>query len=115
MPTPEFHEKRKLDRLIERLQAQLPDRASRVVAWLVSPSGMFVRLPLGVILILGGIFSILPFLGIWMLPLGILLIAVDFPPVRRWVIRTWPKVEARWRLYRAKRAKQAEDDASRGV
>lgn len=104
MPTPEHHEQRKLTRLIDRLQAKLPDRMANAVAWLVRPSAIFIRLPLGLLLILGGIFSILPFLGLWMLPLGILLIAVDFPPVRRWVIRTWPKIEARWRLYRSRRA-----------
>ncbi|MFN0219229.1 MAG: hypothetical protein ACKVP4_10480 [Hyphomicrobium sp.] len=115
MPTPEHHEQRKLDRLIERIQAALPDRAARVVAWLVSPSGMLIRIPLGILLILGGIFSILPFLGLWMLPLGFLLIAVDVPFVRRWVVRTWPKIEARWRLYRANRARKSDDGASGGV
>lgn len=108
MPTPEFHEKRKLDRLIERLNAKLPDRLSRFIGWLVSPSGMWVRFPLGVLFILGGFFSFLPLLGVWMLPLGILLIAVDVPPVRRWVIRTWPKIEARWRLYRQRKARADE-------
>ncbi len=105
MPTPDDHEQQKLNRLIDRLSAKLPDRAARVVAWLVSPSGMFVRLPLGLLLIVGGFLSILPVLGLWMLPLGILLIAIDFPPVRRWVIRTWPQIEARWRLARARRGR----------
>jgi predicted DCC family thiol-disulfide oxidoreductase YuxK len=36
-----------------------------------------------VLLMGGGILSILPFLGIWMLPLGLLLLAEDLPPVRR--------------------------------
>jgi hypothetical protein len=48
--------------------------------------------------IIGGIFSFLPVLGVWMLPLGILLIAVDVAYVRRWVVHLWPKIEARWRL-----------------
>ena len=108
MPTPEHHEQRKLDRLIDRLNTKLPDRMARGVAWLVSPSGMLVRFPLGLLCIAGGIFSFLPLLGLWMLPLGILLIAVDVPPVRRWVIRTWPKIEARWRLYRARKARASD-------
>lgn len=111
MPTPEHHEKRKLDRLIDRLSAKLPDRAAAIVAWLVSPSGIFIRLPLGLLLTVGGVFSFLPLLGLWMLPLGILLIAVDFPPVRRWVIRTWPKIESRWRLYRSRRARKISDES----
>jgi hypothetical protein len=114
MPTPEFHEKRKLDRLIERLNSKLPDRLSSIVAWLVSPSGMLIRLPLGLLFIVGGFFSFLPLLGFWMLPLGILLIAVDVPPVRRWVIRTWPKIEARWRLYRQRKSRAADPGDSSG-
>lgn len=108
MPTPEYHEQRQLNRLIDRLQSKLPDRAARAIAWLIGPSGMYFRLPLGLLLIVGGLFGVLPLLGFWMLPLGILLIAVDFPPLRRWVIRTWPKIEARWRLARSKRTR--EDD-----
>ncbi len=41
-----------------------------------------VRLPLALICIVGGVFSFLPFLGVWMLPLGLLLLAVDLPPLR---------------------------------
>lgn len=115
MPTPEYHEKRKLDRLIGRLNAKLPERLSGFIGWLVSPSGMWVRFPLGVLFILGGFFSFLPLLGVWMLPLGILLIAVDVPPVRRWVIRTWPKIEARWRLYRQRKVRSDEPRDSTGA
>lgn len=96
-------ERQKLDRLVERLKQRMPDRLARIVAWLVGPTAILVRLPLALFFIAGGIFSFLPLLGIWMLPLGILLIAVDVPFVRRWVIRTWPKLEARWRLWRARR------------
>ena len=31
----------------------------------------------------GGVFSFLPVLGLWMLPLGLLVLAVDIPPLRR--------------------------------
>jgi hypothetical protein len=44
--------------------------------WLV------IRLPLALLLIIGGLLSFLPFLGIWMLPLGLLLLAVDLPLLR---------------------------------
>ena len=53
-------------------------------------------MPLGVMFSIAGIFSFLPVLGIWMLPLGLLLIAYDVPilrePVGRFTIRgarTW--------------------------
>jgi len=42
------------------------------------------RIVLGVALIIGGLLGFLPVLGFWMLPLGIILLSVDFPVVRRW-------------------------------
>jgi hypothetical protein len=42
-----------------------------------------VRIPLALLLIVGGVFSFLPILGLWMLPLGLLVLAVDIPPLRR--------------------------------
>ena len=47
------------------------------------PGQPFVRIALGILLILGGIFSILPVLGIWMLPLGLAILAIDVPVARR--------------------------------
>ena len=41
------------------------------------------ELPGAILLILGGIFSILPVLGLWMLPLGLLLFAQDVPPLQK--------------------------------
>ena len=99
-----LHQK-KFDRMLARLQAKLPGRLARTMAWLISPSAVLLRLPLGLLFIVGGIFSFLPVLGVWMLPLGVLLIAVDVPCVRRWVVHIWPKVEARWRL-RGRRNRQ---------
>jgi hypothetical protein len=47
-------------------------------------SGMLrpLRIPLALLLIVGALFSFLPVLGIWMLPLGLLLLAVDVPVLR---------------------------------
>lgn len=91
------------DKHRERLEAlvrKLPAKWLRgAVNWLLSPAGRLVRIPAGFLLILGGIFSILPVLGIWMLPLGIILLAEDLPPLRwlvdrimDWVDRRWPAV-----------------------
>jgi len=41
-----------------------------------------VRVPIALLLILGGLLAFLPVLGIWMLPLGLLLLAVDIPGLR---------------------------------
>jgi hypothetical protein len=68
---------------LDRLIAHLPRFIQPIVRWLRLPSARWVRLPAAALLIAGGIFSILPFLGIWMLPLGIVLLAEDVPLFRR--------------------------------
>ncbi|MGE0684059.1 MAG: hypothetical protein AB7P69_24530 [Candidatus Binatia bacterium] len=45
------------------------------------PPGL--RSVLGILLMGGGILGFLPILGFWMIPLGIGLLALDFPPLRR--------------------------------
>src|SRR5438309_325514 len=85
---------RRLERLIDRLPAR---RVRAVARWLFEPSARWARLVAGVLLILGGLVSILPVFGLWMLPLGLLLLAEDVPPLRRatdraldWAARRWP-------------------------
>lgn len=43
----------------------------------------WLRHTVGVLLVVGGVFGFLPVLGYWMLPLGLALLAVDFPIARR--------------------------------
>jgi len=45
----------------------------------------WLRVPLGILLCLGGVLGFLPLLGFWMLPLGLGILAVDWPPARRLV------------------------------
>ena len=92
--------KMELDRHFAWFEAKLPPGPGRFVAWLRRPSSRLVRIPLAVLLILGGIFSFLPILGLWMLPLGLLLFAQDVPMlqpplarVRAWVERKWTERE----------------------
>ena len=47
------------------------------------PQSRGLRITLGIALILGGILGFLPILGFWMVPLGLLVLSVDLPPVRR--------------------------------
>ncbi len=63
-----------LARLVPPLRAPL--RALR------RDSYRLIRIPLALLLIVGGVFSFLPILGVWMLPAGLLLLAVDLPPLR---------------------------------
>ena len=44
-----------------------------------------VRLIVGVFLIIGGVLAFLPVLGIWMLPLGVAIAALDVKPLVRWL------------------------------
>jgi hypothetical protein len=71
------------DRLAS-LIARLPPRIGRTTAKLLHPHMRWARIPAGILLVLGGIFSILPVLGLWMLPLGLVLLAEDVPILRRW-------------------------------
>jgi hypothetical protein len=68
---------RRLDRLIDRL----PQRIRSGVRRLRQPRGRWLRIPMGSLLILGGVFGFLPVVGFWMLPLGLALLA----DVVRWV------------------------------
>jgi hypothetical protein len=87
----------RLDRLYDRIGRQIP-AAAGFLAWARRPSARLVRVPVGVLLVLGGIFSILPILGIWMLPLGLLLLAIDFPPLQGPVAWSIIKGQRWWEL-----------------
>lgn len=94
---------RRIDRLFDRIARKVPSTKG-FLDWLRKPSARIVRLPLSILLILGGIFSILPFLGIWMLPLGLLLLAIDIAflqaPVGGTIIGWQRKVTMWWRSRR---------------
>ena len=68
---------------IERLIDRLPGRLQTTIRWLRRPGLRWVRLVAGVLLIVGSFLSMLPIFGIWMLPLGLILLAEDIPPLRR--------------------------------
>lgn len=74
--------------------------AGRVFAWLSRPGVRLVRLPLAVLLIIGGMLAFLPVLGFWMLPLGLLLAAVDIPLLRGPVTRLVAWLRRSWRRWR---------------
>lgn len=67
------------ERHTQMITAKLPAKMRRAIQWLRKPEQKWVRLPSGLLFILGGLLSFLPVLGVWMLPLGILLLAEDIP------------------------------------
>ncbi|SFO57497.1 hypothetical protein SAMN04488056_108149 [Cohaesibacter marisflavi] len=61
------------------------------------PQSPFARKVLGVLLILGGILGFLPILGFWMLPLGLLILSIDLPFLRKYRRKIAIKMEKRKR------------------
>jgi len=84
----------RLDRQFERIGRQVPATAG-FLRWVREPHMHLVRIPLALLLILGGIFSFLPILGLWMLPLGLAILAIDVPPLKRPVADTLVRLQ-RW-------------------
>ena len=60
----------------------------------------WLRLGIGVLLLLGGILGFLPIVGFWMFPLGLLVLSYDLPLVRRWRRRLEVRGLRRWRARR---------------
>uniref|UniRef100_E6VN24 Transmembrane protein n=1 Tax=Rhodopseudomonas palustris (strain DX-1) TaxID=652103 RepID=E6VN24_RHOPX len=85
-----------LERHLAWFESKLPPRPAHFVGWLRKPSSRYVRLPLGVALIGGGVLSFLPVLGLWMLPLGMVLVAQDVPALEKPTARTLNWVERKW-------------------
>ncbi len=81
---------------LHRLTVRLPDPIRSGLAWVLRPEAKWLRIPLAVLLFAGGFLGFLPILGFWMLPLGALLLAEDFPPMRRLTVRVIEAVEHRW-------------------
>jgi hypothetical protein len=71
------------DQEMDRFQGHLPDWASRNLDRLRHPRAVWVRVPAGIALTGGGVLSVLPGLGLWMLPIGLALLAQDVPPMQR--------------------------------
>jgi hypothetical protein len=77
-------------------ESRLSPRPAKFVGWLRKPSSRLVRIPLAILLVVGGILSFLPILGLWMLPLGLLLIAQDVPLLQKPLARLLGWVERKW-------------------
>jgi hypothetical protein len=75
------------ERRLEKLIARLPRGLAGFIHWAREPKMIWLRVPLGIALIGGGLVGFLPVLGFWMVPLGLILLAQDFPPVERGIHR----------------------------
>lgn len=75
--------KQRLDRHLDDWQRRMPGRVGRAFGWLRRPAVRWLRIPLALLLIAGGLVGFLPVVGFWMIPLGLLLLALDVPGLRR--------------------------------
>lgn len=71
----------RLQRVINRLPPGLARRIHRVR----QPSARWLRIPVAILLICGGMMFFMPVVGLWMLPLGLILLVEDLPFLRRGV------------------------------
>ena len=67
---------------------------------------MLLRIPIGILLVVGGFLGFLPVLGFWMVPVGVAVLSVDIPVVRRfrrnatvkigiWLKKRYPSLAAK--------------------
>lgn len=96
----------KLNRQFERIQRKLPRPIGQFLRWLRKPSSRWMRIPAGLLLIAGGILSFLPILGLWMLPLGLLLLAQDVPFLQRPMRRLLIRAKYRWTHWKKSRRRR---------
>lgn len=100
-------QKHRLDQHLDSWQSHLPTWAERSLRWLRKPAVRWVRIPVGVLLVAGGLLALLPVFGLWMIPLGLLLLALDLPflrlPMRRAIV--WTKRQTRGLRRRYRRAR----------
>ncbi len=92
-----------LDEAFDRLEEEIPARLARMLRWLRDPKSRKFRIPLALVFIVAGFLWFLPVLGLYMLPLGLMLIAQDVPFLRRpvgrailWSIHQWRRVKEWW-------------------
>ncbi len=84
------------DRPLERLLTALPSGIRRLLTRVLHPQASWVRRPLGVIMVVGGLCGFLPILGFWMLPVGLIFIGEDIPVVKRLTLRALGALQGWW-------------------
>lgn len=89
-----------LNRALETLQAEVPGLLCRAIRWLRDPKARWVRIPAGLLFILGGFLWFLPVFGVEWFLIGLLLIAQDVPGLGKPVGRMMLWIEHRWEGFR---------------
>lgn len=90
---------RRFARQITMIESRMP-RLGGTLGALSLPHRIWLRVPVALLLILGGLVGFLPVVGFWMLPLGVLLLAIDLPRLRPAVGAAFVRARASWRRWR---------------
>jgi hypothetical protein len=72
-------------------RAKMHDISHRGIHFSLEKLPPGTRVIAGVLLMGGGVLGFLPILGFWMFPLGVLVAALDIPPLRRRLLEKFPK------------------------
>jgi hypothetical protein len=89
-----------LKRYFTLIERRVLTKVGTFIRWLREPSKIWIRFIVAGVLILGGVLSFLPLFGLWMLPLGLLLIAQDIPILQRPLLAALRGIEMKWKRLR---------------
>lgn len=95
-------QRRRLDRQFRALERRFPV-LRRSIAVIETRPGVLLRVPLAILLMAGGLLGFLPILGFWMIPLALLILAIDLPLLRPGVTTAMIRGRRRWTLWRRAR------------
>ncbi|TMJ03681.1 MAG: hypothetical protein E6G97_08400 [Alphaproteobacteria bacterium] len=98
--------KRQLNEQLDRLEQELPKPVAKPVHKLRRPDWKWVRLPVGILLLIAGLVSATPGLNS-RFAAGLALLAIDVPFLRRPTARALRWGLDKWHGWRGRRASQA--------
>lgn len=67
----------KLEAIVETYADKIPQPLGRLIKWMRKPDLRWLRLVVGIMLVIFGCVGFLPILGFWMVPLGLIILAQD--------------------------------------
>jgi hypothetical protein len=84
------------DNRIGHLIAKLPSWSGIALYWMLAPSRHWIRIPAALDFLLCGAFAPIPLIGVWMLPIGLVLLGEDVPWLKAPMERTAQCAERIW-------------------
>lgn len=75
------------EKRLQKLLTKLPENLAALIRQWRGMEARWKRIPVAFLFLIGSLFFWLPILGVWMLPLGLLLLAEDIPVLRSVIYR----------------------------